>query len=292
MFRQVAADTLGFPLYRVVFELGDTRLPFAPVAAGSWLTASVAPAVAEACEMAMRAVAKLALADRRSPLFGSKSGEIRFRDGLAVLKRDATKGEALSAIVGRSGRPFVEACCQTETIASARDNAGLKQKPARCGRIEAVAETNHDEEQYAFHSFGAHFCKLRVDEEMSTIRLLDWACAINCGRILNPMTSRSQVLGGIGFGIGMALSEATLYDPGSVRPVTRDLGDYHVAVNADVPAIQVEFIGVPDPHINRLGCRGVGQIGAVGVPAAIANAVYNATGKWLRELPLTPDKFV
>ncbi len=90
----------------------------------------------------------------------------------------------------------------------------------------------------------------------------------------------------------MALSEQTLYDPNSARPVTRDPGDCHVPVNADMPTIQVEFVNVPDPHINRLGCRGVGQTGTVGVPAAIANSVYNATGKRLRELPLTPDKFV
>ena len=159
-------------------------------------------------------------------------------------------------------------------------------------RVEADAQTDRDEEKYSFHSFGAHFCKLRVDEELGTIRLLDWACAVDCGRILNSMTSRSQIIGGIGFGIGMALSEETLYDPNNARPVTRDLGDYHVPVNADMPKIHVEFVNIPDPHINRLGCRGVGQIGTVGVPAAIANAVYNATGKRLRELPLTPDRFV
>jgi len=131
-----------------------------------------------------------------------------------------------------------------------------------------------------------------VDEEMGTIRLLDWAVVMDAGRILNHRTARSQILGGVGFGIGMALSEETLYDPNTARPYIRNLADYHVAVNGDVPRIQVEFVEVPDPHINSVGCRGIGEIGIVGVPAAIANAVFNATGKRLRDLPLTPDKFV
>ena len=293
IFRQVAADTLGFPLYKVVFELGDTKLPYSPIAGGSRLTASVAPAVVEACEMAMRQTAQMAIKDRRSPLYNRKLDEIEFKNGLAVLKADGTKGEALSAIVKRSGKPFIEACCRAETMMSAKDNEGLKQKRrAPCEVIAPDAETDHNEEKYAFYSFGAQFCKLRVDEEMGTIRLLDWASVMDCGRILNPRTARSQVLGGVGWGIGMTLSEETLYDPNTARPYTRNLADYHVAVNGDMPRIQVDFVEVPDPHINSLGCRGVGEIGIVGVPAAIANAVFNATGKRLRELPLTPDKFV
>ena len=293
VFRQVAAQTLGFPLYKVVFELGDSDLPFAPVAGGSQLTASVAPAVAQACEMAMEAVAKLAIADHRSPLHGRKLAEIRFRDGLAVLKSDGTKGEALSRIVQRNNKPFIEACCRAETMASAKDSAGLKQKQKPpCAILAPQSETGADMEKYAFHSFGAQFCKLRVDEELGTIRLMDWVSVIDCGNVLNPRTARSQILGGVGFGIGMALSEETLYDPPTGRPIIRNLADYHVAVNADVPAIQVEFLNVPDPHINSLGCRGIGEIGITGVAAAIANAVFNATGKRLRDLPLTPDKFV
>ena len=292
VFRQVAADTLGFPLYKVVFELGDSKLPTAPQAGGSWLTASVAPAVVEACEMAMRDVATMAIQDRRSPLYGRKLDEIKFKNGLAILKSGG-KGEALSEIVKRSGKPFIEACCRAETMMSAKNNEGLKQKTkAPCAIIDPDAEVDKNDAKYSFHSFGAQFCKLRVDEEMGTIRLLDWAAVMDAGRILNHRTARSQILGGVGFGIGMALSEETLYDPNTARPYIRNLADYHVAVNADMPRIQVEFVEVPDPHINSVGCRGIGEIGIVGVPAAIANAVFNATGKRLRELPLTPDKFV
>ena len=268
-------------------------MPFAPVAGGSQLTASVAPAVALACELAMKQVAKLAIADRRSPLFGRKLEEIRFRDGLAVLKSDGAKGEALSRIIKRNNKPYIEACCRAETMSSAKGNEGLKQKNnAPCNVAKPDAETDQNKAKYAFHSFASQFCKLRVDEELGTIRLMDWATVVDVGRILNQRTARSQMLGGIGFGIGMALSEETLYDPPTARPYIRNLADYHVAVNADVPRIQVEFIDTPDPHINSLGCRGIGEIGIVGVAAAIANAVFNATGKRLRELPLTPDKFV
>ena len=293
VFRQVAADTLGLPLYKVIFELGDSQLPFAPVAGGSQLTASVAPAIVEACEMAMKEVARLAIADRRSPLFGRKLDEIRFRDGLAVLKSDGSKGEALSKIIARGNKPWVEACVNAQTMASAKNSEGLKQKQkSPCSVMGPESETDADMEKYSFHSFGAQFCKLRVDEELGTIRLLDWASVIDCGRVLNPKTARSQILGGVGFGIGMALSEETLYDPPTGRPIIRNLADYHVAVNADIPEIKVEFVNIPDPHINSLGCRGIGEIGIVGVAAAIGNAVFNATGKRLRDLPLTPDKFV
>ena len=293
IFRQVAADTLGYPLDNVIFELGDSKLPYAPVAGGSQLTASVAPAVVEACEMALAEVMKLALADPKSPVYNRAPDEVMLRDGLVMLKKDTLKAEPVAAVVKRSGQPYVEACCRAETMASAKNNEGLNQKNnAPCNVIEPEAEVDLNKQKYAFHSFGSQFCKLRVDEELGTIRLLDWATAIDVGRILNHRTARSQMLGGIGWGIGMALSEETMYDPQTARPVMRNLADYHVAVNADVPRIQVEFIDTPDPHINSLGCRGVGEIGIVGVAAAIANAVFNATGKRLRELPLTPDKFV
>jgi xanthine dehydrogenase YagR molybdenum-binding subunit len=292
-FRQVAAETLGFPLHRVIFELGDSNLPFAPVAGGSQLTASVAPAVAEACEMALDMAAKLAFKDKKSPLFGHKIEEVEFRDGKVLLKKDSARGETISAIVRRTGQPYLEACVRTETMMSAKGAEGLnqRQKPP-CTIRMPEAEKDLNPEKYAFHSFGAQFCKIRIDEELGAIRILDFASVMDVGRVLNPKTARSQIIGGIGFGIGMALSEETLYDPNSGRPVIRNIADYHIAAHADVPDIQVEFLNIPDPHINSLGARGIGEIGITGVAAAIGNAVFNATGKRLRDLPLTPDKFV
>ena len=293
IFRQVAAATLGYPLENVIFELGDSKLPYAPVAGGSQLSASVAPAVAEACELVLAEVVKLAVQDPKSAVYGRPLEAVQLRDGLIMPQGEPLKGEPVKDVIRRSGQPFVEACCRAETMSSAKGNEGLKQpNNAPCNVALPESETDQDKAKYAFHSFASQFCKLRVDEELGTIRLLDWATVVDVGRILNKRTARSQMLGGIGFGIGMALSEETLYDPQTARPVIRNLADYHVAVNADVPRIQVEFIDTPDPHINSLGCRGIGEIGIVGVAAAIANAVFNATGKRLRELPLTPDKFV
>lgn len=293
VFRQVAAEALGLPLHRVVFELGDSNLPFAPVAGGSQLTASVAPAVHEACKMALRELAKLAVADPKSPLYKSKVADIAFRDGKAILKGNAAKGEPLSSIVKRTGKPYYEACVRAETMMSVKGNEGLKQKQKPpCTLAMPTSEQDSDAEKYAFQSFGAHFCKLRVDEELGVVRLLDWASVMDVGRVLNPKTARSQILGGIGMGIGMGLTEETAYDPRNGRPVVRNIADYHIAANADVPEIQVEFIGIPDPHINALGARGIGEIGITGVAPAIGNAIFNATGKRLRDLPLTPEKLM
>ena len=291
VFRQVTADALGLPIDKVIFELGDTAFPAAPVAGGSWLTASIAPAAAEAAELALQAIATLAVADAKSPLKGRTVAELAFGDGRVFLKNNPKVGETFAAVVKRTGQPYVEACARAETMAAARDNGGLKQsqKPP-CVPIEPSAETDHDEDKYAFHSFGAQFCKVRVDPELGTVRILDWAAVIDAGTILNPKTARNQIMGGVGFGIGMAMCEETPYDPRNGRPVARNLADYHFAANADVSDIQVEFVNIPDPHINRLGVRGIGEIGICGVPAAIANAIFNATGKRLRELPLTPDK--
>ena len=291
--RQVTSAALGMPLEKVMFELGDTAFPQAPVAGGSWLTASLAPAAMEAAEMALQAVAQIAIADPKSPLYNRKMEEIAFGDGRAFVKDDKKRGEKLQDIVKRTGKPYVEACARAETMMSAKDSQGLKQSQRPpCAIVLPDSEQDSDMDKYAFQSFGAHFCRLRVDEELGVVRLLNWAVAMDVGRIINPKTARNQIMGGIGFGIGMAMSEETPYDPNTGRPVARNLADYHVAANADVPDIEVEFLDIPDPHINRIGARGIGEIGITGVAAAIANGVFNATGKRLRELPLTPDKLV
>lgn len=293
VFRQVTADALGLPVDKVVFELGDTTFPAAPVAGGSWLTASVAPAAVEAAEMALQAIATLAVADAKSPLRGRNVAELAFGDGRVFVKGDPKTGEKLADVVKRTGQPYVEACARAETMAQARDNGGLNQRSkAPCLVIAPESETDKNDEKYSFHSFGAQFCKVRVDPDLGVVRILDWASVMDAGAILNPKTARNQIQGGIGYGIGMAMSEETLYDPRNGRPVMRNLADYHIAANADVPEIQVAFIGIPDPHINRLGVRGVGEIGITGVCAALSNAIFNATGKRLRDLPLTPDKLV
>ena len=142
------------------------------------------------------------------------------------------------------------------------------------------------------HSFGAQFVEVRVDDDLGEVRVARVVGAFAAGKILNAKTARSQFIGGIVWGIGMALHEHTVRDARTGRVVTRDLADYHVPVNADVPAIDVIIVDEDDPHVNDVGAKGIGEIGITGVAAAIANAVYHATGKRVRDLPITLDKLL
>ena len=157
---------------------------------------------------------------------------------------------------------------------------------------EARSEVSPERQKFALHSFGADFVEVRVDEDLGTIRVARVVAAFAAGTILNPRTANSQYVGGIVFGIGMALEEHTVRDRRTGRVVTRDLADYHVPVHADIPTIDVIQIAEVDPHVNSLGTKGIGEIGTTGVTAAIANAVYHATGKRVRDLPITLDKLL
>ena len=164
---------------------------------------------------------------------------------------------------------------------------------AKLPKIEAKAESAPDKQEkkeYAMHAFGAQFAEVRVNEDTGEVRVSRWVGAFGIGKRLNEMTATSQIKGGIVFGIGMGLTEATIADDRDARLVNPNLAEYHVPVNADVPEIDVIFVDEEDHHINPLGVKGVGEIGITGAPAAIANAVYHATGVRVRELPITPDK--
>jgi xanthine dehydrogenase YagR molybdenum-binding subunit len=181
--------------------------------------------------------------------------------------KDDDRGSALIDLVKRTGQPFAE----------------------------AQADVKPDDEktkQYSIHSFGAQFCEVQIDPLLPRVQVTRWVSVIDGGRRLNPRLGRSQILGGVTMGIGMALMEHTVYDPRSGWPVTDNFADYPVPVNADIPDIEVELLDHPDPIINTLGCRGIGEIGITGAAAAIANAVYHATGKRIRDLPITPDKLL
>lgn len=159
-------------------------------------------------------------------------------------------------------------------------------------RICVGKDENADMQQYAFQSFGAQFAEVRINFRLKRVRVTRFVSAINCGRILNPKTSRSQMMGGVIIGIGMVLMEETVLAPQTGRLLVRSLADYHVPAHADVREINVLFTNITDPHISRLEVRGVGEIGITGVAAAIANAIYHATGKRIRNLPITPDKLL
>ncbi len=267
IFTQAAADALGLPVGRVTFELGDSSLPPAPVAGGSNSTASVSQAIVEAAQAVQSKLAQMAVADAKSPLHGLRADQVSFGDGKAFAAAEPSRGEPIADLIGRGGK----------------------------GAVVGESATRLSEEKqkrFAFQSFGAQFCEVKVDEALARVRVTRWVGAFDNGRVLNPKTCRSQVLGGVIMGMGMALMEHTAYDERTGRPVTDNLADYAVPVNADVGAIEAYFIDKPDPHINALGCRGIGEMAVTGVAAAIANAVYHATGKRVRDLPITPDKLL
>lgn len=183
--------------------------------------------------------------------------------------------------------PVALACAELRRLAGGTFDgaaAGLEATAASAG--------DHDRERYAFNSFGAQFCEVRYDEDLARVRVTRFTGVFDCGRILNPKTSRSQMAGGIIMGLGMALMEETPRDPRSGAIPGNNFADYHVPVNADIPPIDVHFVEYPDLRFNALGVRGLGEIGITGVAAAVANAVFHASGKRVRDLPILPERLL
>jgi len=265
-FSQVAADALGIPVEQITFGLGDTRMPNAPNAGGSQLTASVGSAVKLAALAARNKVAQLAIADANSPLFRAAPEAIAATGGRLFLQSDPARGETYAAIIARSGGTPVE------------------------GRADA--KPGDEKKQYSMHAFGAQFAEVRVDPDLGTVRVVRQLGAFAAGRIINAKLARSQYIGGMTMGLGMALLEETRRDDRTGRVMTANLAEYLLPVHADVPATEAILVEEVDPHVNEIGVKGIGEIGIVGAAAAIANAVYHATGKRIRDLPITPDKLL
>jgi xanthine dehydrogenase YagR molybdenum-binding subunit len=180
----------------------------------------------------------------------------------------------------------------TASVMPAVQAACLKLRESGGTEAEATTAPGDEQKRYSFQSFGAQFIEVRVDETLGRVRVSRALGVFDCGKILNPKTARSQMLGGIVFGIGMALLEEGVFDPRTGRILSDNLADYRVPVNADVGEVEVLFVEEPDYVFNPLGARGLGEIGITGVAAAIANAVYHATGKRVRGLPITPEKLL
>lgn len=261
--RQHAADRLGLPLDRVTVRIGDSTLPFASFAGGSSQTASLAAAISAAS--GKLAVEMMRLAGNDTPLAGLKPGEVEFADGGLRSIENPGRHESFASILRRSAR----------------------QELSVIGESGAPLEIM----KYSMHSISANFCELRVSQVTGEIRVDRLVGAFDCGRILNAKTATSQFKGGMIMGLGMALTEETLLDERTGRIMSTSLADYHVPVHLDVPDIDVLWTDIPDPR-TPLGARGIGEIGTTGVAAAIANAVFNATGKRVRDLPLTLDKLL
>ncbi|MBC6989071.1 xanthine dehydrogenase family protein molybdopterin-binding subunit [Hymenobacter sp. BT491] len=277
---QVAADALGLPVERVRFELGDTTLPTAPLSGGSVTAGTVSSAIFMAAQDAKRKVLELASGNKTSPLFGAKPEDITVENGRVFLTKNPAKGETYATMLEHARLTDIEG-------SGAGRYGGGYTSPG----VNADSK-GQGTEKYSMHSFGAHFCEVHVDPELGRVRVTRWVGVHAAGRILNAKTARSQVLGGAIFGIGAALMEATHRDPSWVRYTNADLGDYHIPVSADIPDMQVEFIDEHDSHINAMGVKGIGEIAMVGVAAAVANAIFHATGRRVRELPITPEKLM
>ena len=279
---QVAADALGLPLNKVKFELGDTTLPTAPNSGGSVAAGTVSSSIFMAVQDVYQKLAKQAVADKKSPLFGLKPEDISGENGRLSLKSNKQKSEGILEVMTRN------TLTDLEGMGNGKYGAGYE-----TGRAGNPAGPNNNTEsagEHSMHSFGAHFCEVRVDADLGTVRVTRWVSVIGGGRILNAKTARSQIIGGAVFGIGAVLMEATERDPHFARYTNSDLAGYHIPTNADIPAMTVEFVEEHDPFINAMGVKGIGEIATVGVGAAVANAIFHATGKRLRDLPLTPEK--
>ena len=260
---QVAADMLGLPLDSVTVKLGDSTLPQSPVEGGSWIAASVSNGIVTTSDAVRAELLLLARQIPNSPLADTTVDEVVLVDGKLMLKRDASRAVS---------------------IADAMRHGGID-------RIEQERTTTFDDDgSRAHNTHSAVFAEVKVDEEVGVIRVTRVVSAVAAGRILNTKTATSQIMGGVVWGIGMALHEETLLDHTFGRIMNANIAEYHVPVNADVHDIEVIFVDEPDDIVNPLGIKGLGEIGIVGVAAAIANAIYHATGKRVRDLPITLDK--
>jgi xanthine dehydrogenase YagR molybdenum-binding subunit len=260
---QLASQKTGVPLDKIEVALGDTSLPEGPVSGGSMATASVIPAVFAAADDAIASLLTVATATAGSPFEKRKPGDLGFEGGRVFVKADGVA----------NGVPFADLL--------RRGNLRLV---TGSGKSEGLS--GNPKPKFSKHSFGCHFVEVTWQPEIARLRVNRVVTAIDAGRIINPLAGRNQIEGAVVMGIGMALLEHTNYDPQNGAPINSNLADYMVAVNADVPKLEVHFVDFPDKEINELGARGVGEIGLAGVAAAITAAVYHATGVRVRELPV------
>ncbi|MDQ8186544.1 xanthine dehydrogenase family protein molybdopterin-binding subunit [Pelagicoccus sp. SDUM812002] len=265
IMKQIAAEELGLPTESVDAKLGDTDFPFAFIQGGSATAASVGSAVRKACRKVQKQLLKEAGKMKNSPFQHADIDDVVFEDGLLKRKDDPQMQTSLKQIFAdRDIDQIDKKCTWTPNL--------LKQR------------------KYSMNTHSAVFVEVEVDADVGFVSVERVVVAVAAGRILNPKTARSQILGGVVWGISMALHEESYMDNSLGRFINHDFANYHIPVNADIKDIEVIFVEEDDTVVNPLGVKGLGEIGLVGVPAAVANAVFDATGKRVRELPITPDK--
>ena len=263
---KIGSELMGIQPNKVEFELGDTDLPAGPMQAGSGSTSAVGTAITAVCEEMRKNLKELAISDI-SAFKNSKVEDLEYAGGEIYIKNDKTKKIHFTDLLKQSNKPLLEIVKDAE-------------------RLSAEAR------KYAMNSFSVHFVKLHVHPVTGVIQLKHIVSTADAGKIIAYNPARSQMVGGAVGGVGMALTEETLVDPRYGRYINANFADYHVPVHADIPKIDVLFTDQPDYIINPMGSKGIGEIALVGVAPAVANAVYNATGKRVRDLPITPDKLL
>ena len=267
---QVAGETLGIALDRIKVKLGDSDLPKAPVEGGSWGAASTGAAVQLACQTLGGELFDAAGKIEGNPLGDAKREDVDFADGYVVVRSNPQLRVPLIAAMRATGKEHIEA-----------------EETAKPGIAAMLGMT-----QKARNTHSAIFAEVKVDEELGVVRVTRVVVAVAAGRIINPKTARSQILGGVVMGIGMALHEETFTDHRLGRFMNHSFAEYHIPVNADIDNIEVIFVDEPDEEVTPLGVKGLGEIGIVGTAAAIANAIFHATGRRVRSLPVTIDKLL
>jgi xanthine dehydrogenase YagR molybdenum-binding subunit len=260
----IAADALQMPIQKIKFKLGDSDLPPGPSQGGSGTTSTVGSAVDLACKTLQQKIKELAI--QYAPAFSATTADaLEVKNEMVVLKTDANTKIDISALLKLANQEKIDL-----TITSnGKTAAQLK---------------------FTSNSFSAHFVKLSVNPKDGSIKILNVVTTGDAGKIISPKTARSQMIGGVVGGIGMALTEKLEIDHATGQIINASFGAYHVPLHSQIPATDVWFVNKPDPNINDIGAKGIGEIALIGFAAAVSNAVYNATGKRVRDLPITPEK--
>ena len=264
---QIAADGLGLDLDQLEFRSGTSDLPDAGIAGGSAHTATAGMAIHNAGADVVARLADLATNDDRSPLYGAGNAGVIARGGRLFRRDDEGRSESYADILDRAGLAAIEG----------RGKSG----------IDPAAQST-----YAMHAHGAVFAEVKVDPDLGQMRVTRVVGAFAAGRIINPRMVRSQLCGGMTWGVAFALHEHAVMDARSGRPMNANLAEYHIPVNADVPSVEAILVEERDPHVNALGIKGVGEIGVTGSAGAVANAVWHATGVRVRKFPITLDRLI
>ncbi|RTY58267.1 xanthine dehydrogenase family protein molybdopterin-binding subunit [Pantoea sp. YU22] len=280
---QTAAEVLQIPSRQIRVELGDTDLPRAGVAGGSQLAGNLTAAVHKTAEAMREKLFTLATESPGSPLFQVEREQLVLRDGAVRVKSQPERAVSYDKLVKLNDSLTLSVLSGTFSPDESEED--------RDQAVHSMSKMTRPE-AFSAHSWGAQFVEVRVDEDFGTVRVKRLVSAFDSGRLYNPQLARSQWIGGMVMGLGQALLEGGVIDPRNARVINNNLADYLIAVNADVPEIVAIDVGEPDYHATLMGGKAVGELGIVGMAAAISNAVYHATGKRVRDLPLSLDKLI